>query len=93
MATGSLVWFHWNIGWEDKNRVRGTCWFQTAKHKQRKCIGAVALVWIPKNVSFQVTCRTRLGSLAVVQSHNDVLGPSGRPSVTMETGPQCARDP
>ena len=44
MATGSIVWLNWNIGWEDKNRVRGTCQFQPAQHEQGKFIGAVAWV-------------------------------------------------
>ena len=25
MIMGSLVWLNWNVGWEDKNPVRGTC--------------------------------------------------------------------
>ena len=42
MTTGSLVWLHWSLGWEDKNRVRGTCRFQPDQHERGKFIGAVA---------------------------------------------------
>ena len=73
MTMGSLVWLNWNVGWEDKNRVRGTGQFQPDRCEQGRFIGAVAWVWVPKNVSFKVACGTRLGSLAVLQSHNNVL--------------------
>ena len=75
MTTGSLVWLNWNLGWEDKNRARVTCRFQPDRCEKGSFIGAVAWVWVPKNVSFKVARGTRLGSLAVVQSHNDVLVP------------------
>ena len=73
----SLVWLNWNIGWEDKNRTRGTCRFKPdpCDCEWGRFIGAVAWVWVPNNVSFKVARGTRLGSLAVVQSHNDVLVP------------------
>ena len=50
-------------------------YFRNKEPKQGKLIGAVAWVWIPKNVSYKVASGTRLGSLAVVQSHNNVLVP------------------
>ena len=47
MTTGSLVWLNWNIGWEDKNRARGTCRFQPDRCEKGSFIGAVAWVWVP----------------------------------------------
>ena len=76
MSQGSLVWLHWNLGWEDKNRVRGTCRFQPDRYDHGRFIGAVAWIWVPKNVSFKVARGTRLGSVAVLQSHNNVLVPA-----------------